>query len=165
MEWKIIKDFENYEVSTNGDVRSKSREGTKGGIIRPFFDRRKGGYLKVHIYKNGKQYQPLIHTLVARAFLPRIEGKTEVNHINGVKTDNRVSNLEWCSRKENINHAYENQLRKTRKVGQYKNGELIATYRSCHYASKQTNIQYCSIYWCLKGVYKHAGGYEWQYLH
>lgn len=164
MEWKIIKNFENYEVSTNGDVRSKPREGTKGGIIKPFFVRKNNGYLKVHIYQNGKQYQPLIHTLVARAFLPRIEGKTEVNHINGVKTDNRVSNLEWCSRKENINHAYENQLRKTRKVGQYKNGELIATYRSCHYASKQTKIPFPSIWLVLNKKGKSAGGYQWKYI-
>lgn len=164
MIWKAIKGFENYEINTNGDVRSKRRSGAKGGIIKPFFDRKNNGYLKVHIYKNGKQYQPFVHRIVAETFLPMVVGKPEVNHKDGVKTNNNVDNLEWCSRKENINHSYEHQLRKTKKVGQFKDGKLIATYRSCHYAYVKTGIQCASIYWCIGGIFKQAGGYEWKYV-
>ena len=66
-QWKPIKDFENlYEISNLGNVRSYFREGTKGGSLKVFSDKR---YFKVHLYKNGKQYQPYVHRLVANAFL------------------------------------------------------------------------------------------------
>lgn len=162
--WKAIKGFDNYEISNLGNAKSKPREGTKGGIVKPFFDRKNNGYLKVHLYKNGVQYQPFIHRLVAETFLPKINGKTEVNHKNGIKTDNRVDNLEWCNRKENINHSLDMGLKNLKKVGQFKNGKLIATYRSCHYASVKTNIQYATIYRCLMGIFKQAGGFEWRYM-
>lgn len=164
MKWKTIKGFENYEVNTCGDIRSKPRTGTKGGIIKPFFGKKNGDYLKVHIYNNGKQYQPFVHRIVAETFLPKIKGKTEVNHINGIKIDNEISNLEWVSRSENMIHANESGLIKRKKVGQYKNGELIAVFSNCHRASTMTNIQYASIYRCLGGVFKQAGGYEWKYM-
>ena len=162
--WKIIDNFENYEVSNLGNVRSKPRFGTKGGIIKPFMDRKNNGYLKVHIHRNGKQYQPHIHRLVAQAFLPKIDGKNEINHINGIKTDNRVENLEWCNRKDNIEHSIENGLRKMKQVAQIKNGEIICIYRSMNQASIKTNIQYKTIYYCCIGIYKQAGGYEWKLL-
>jgi len=162
--WKTITNFENYEVSNLGNVRSKRRCGAKGGLIKPFFDRKDNGYYKVHLYVNGKQFQPFLHRLVAQEFLPKVEGKKEINHINGIKIDNNVSNLEWCSRSENIIHAIDMGLRKIRKVQQLKNGVAINTFRSMHQASKLTGIQYATIYWCMAGIYKQAGGYEWKYV-
>lgn len=163
MEWKQIKDFDNYMVSTNGEIMSKSRNGTKGGIIKPFFDRKENGYLKVHLYKNGKQYQPFVHRIVAETFIPKIDGKNEVNHINGNKKDNRVENLQWCSRSENMLHANEKGLIGRKRVVQMKNGTIIKIYPNCHRASKETGIFYAMLYWCLNGVFHSAGGYEWYY--
>lgn len=163
MEWKVIKDFENYEVSTNGEIRSKPREGTKGGILKPFFDRKNNGYLKVHLYKNGKQYQPFIHRIVGETFLPKIDGKTEINHKNGIKKDNRVDNLEWCSRSENMLHANEKGLIGRKRVVQLKDGVVIKIFPNAHRAAKETKIQYHTIYWCLCGIFKQAGGFEWYF--
>jgi hypothetical protein len=60
--------------------------------------------------KKGKRREITIHRLVAETFLPKIAGKTCVNHIDGVKTNNRIDNLEWCTRKENNLHAYRTGL-------------------------------------------------------
>lgn len=160
-QWKPIKDFENlYEVSNQGNVRSAFREGTKGGLLKVFSDKR---YYKVHLYKNGKQYQPYVHRLVAAAFLDKVDGKTEINHKNGNKLDNRVDNLEWCSRSENIQHAYKLGLRKTKKVVQLKEGKIIKKFNNMRQASLETNICYVGIYWCVNGIRNSAGGFEWRF--
>lgn len=160
--WKDISGFEGlYQVSNLGRIKSTFREGTKGGIIKQFVINH---YLKVNLHKQGKSHFIYTHRLVALAFVPNPENKPQINHINGRKHDNRSVNLEWVTSAENLEHALNTGLRKTKKVGQYKNGELIATYRSCHYASKQTNVQYHTIYYCLGGIFKQAGGYEWKYV-
>lgn len=65
-----------------------------------------GGYLRVNLL--GKTHK--VHRLVAQAFIPNPENKSTVNHINGIKTDNRVDNLEWATRSENTRHAFDNGL-------------------------------------------------------
>lgn len=65
----------------------------------------KTGYPYISMTINGKHYNKMVHRLVAITFIPNPENKPEVNHINGVKTDYRIENLEWCTRKENVQHA------------------------------------------------------------
>ena len=65
---------------------------------------------KISCKRKGKYKRVLIHRLVAVAFITNPSEKAEVNHINGNKLDNRVENLEWVSREENIRHAYDNGL-------------------------------------------------------
>jgi hypothetical protein len=96
--WLPIVDYENYEVSDLGRIQSLARHGTKGGIMNKFIHRL--GYEYVYLYKNKKQKKFYIHRLVLQTFLP-IEENKEVNHMNHIKTDNRLCNLEWCSRSEN----------------------------------------------------------------
>lgn len=109
--WKPIAGYEGlYEVSDLGRVKSlvdkngRSRE----LILKPVKNR--GGYLVVNLYKNGVRKDCYIHRLVALAF---VEGynlfKSEINHINEDKSDNRANNLEWCDRKQNLNHGTRNQ--------------------------------------------------------
>lgn len=104
---EIWKEFiPDYEVSTLGRVRSfKSKEPR---ILKPQAER--NGYLRVTIRINGKDKMFSIHRLVARTFIPKPEGKRIVNHINGIKTDNRVENLEWVTYSENLLHAYHTGL-------------------------------------------------------
>ena len=64
------------------------------------------GYLRVRVKDNGKKKHKYIHRLVAETFLSNPHSYTEVNHRNGDKSDNRVENLEWCSRSQNLKHAY-----------------------------------------------------------
>ena len=69
------------------------------------------GYEKITLTIDGVQYQKLIHRLVAELYIPKLKDKNQVNHINGIKSDNRVENLEWCNNSENQIHAHLNGLK------------------------------------------------------
>lgn len=120
--WKPVVGFESsYEVSSIGRVRSKTRliKKKKGiGAVFPskYFKFRKDshGYYKVVFNHEGERKNTMIHRVVAEAFLDNPNNYPVVNHINGVKTDNRVENLEWCTFEHNSNHAIEIGLKKTK---------------------------------------------------
>ena len=101
MEWKTIAN--GYQVSTTGEVKSLKYKTPR--ILKSQLGR--DGYLRVDLTINGKAKHYPIHRLVAQAFLPNPGNKPEVNHRNGVKTDNRVENLEWVTHAENKRHAYD----------------------------------------------------------
>lgn len=116
--WKTVKGFEDYEVSNLGKVRSKDRYRNypngkrfhKGKILK--YSINPVGYRRVHITKNKKPYHRSVARLVAIAFIPnKIPERIFVNHKNGDKSDNSVSNLEWCTQSENEKHAYKNKLK------------------------------------------------------
>jgi len=102
-EWKTIKDFPDYEVSDWGRVRSLKFGKEK--ILKPGKDN--GGYLRINLCKNGKQYTKKVHRLVLETFNP-IENmdKLQANHIDGNKENNYIGNLEWMTCSENHKHAY-----------------------------------------------------------
>lgn len=101
-QWHSI-DIEGYEVSTLGRVRSFRRQ-AQGRIIKPRIDR--WGYLFVRFELAGKHRpERFVHRLVALAFIPNPHNKPQVNHINGVKLDCQVKNLEWVTTHENNAHA------------------------------------------------------------
>ena len=121
--WKDVVGYEGiYEVSNKGRVRthkdkvswSKRFKKWKHWKQRYLKDKTPNGRdARVALWKDGKQKYFLVHRLVAFAFIPRIEGKDCINHIDGNPKNNNVSNLEWCNYKENINHAFENGLSTT----------------------------------------------------
>jgi len=108
--WKIVRDFPNYMISNMGRIkRIKYGRGTTiGKILTPCISNE---YLNIRISKNGKQYTKKIHRLVLENFNP-VENmdKLQCNHINGVKTDNRLENLEWTTQSGNMKHAYKTGL-------------------------------------------------------
>lgn len=105
--WRKIPGYESsYEASNLG--RIKSNLGLKDRIMKQSL--KKMGYFHVDLYKKGVPYTTSVHRIVALTFIENKEEKEQVNHKNGVKTDNRVENLEWCSREENIKHAFINKL-------------------------------------------------------
>lgn len=110
--WKDIKGYEGlYQVSNLGRVKSLEQPAKpgSGNHARPEVIlklRNRLGYSVIGLYKNTKQKYHSVNRLVAQAFIPNPENKSETNHINGIKNDNRVENLEWCTRSENINHSY-----------------------------------------------------------
>ena len=98
--FKPIKGYEGlYEVSNLGNIKGLKRN----IILKPFCD--PSGYNGVVLCKDGKVTFKYIHRLIAMDFIPNLENKPQVNHINGVKNDNRIENLEWCTHKENAIHA------------------------------------------------------------
>lgn len=117
-EWRPVVGFEGlYEVSNDGKVRSLTRDRKCGISGVHHYDGRElklshdaYGYLQCALSNCGKTKKAKVHRLVAEAFIPSIAGKTHVNHINGIKTDNCVENLEWCDIAENNRHAYETGL-------------------------------------------------------
>lgn len=116
-EYKDIKGFEKlYQVSNFGDVYTKPRSIDMGKYIKAHDGYKKthqvlpSGYCQVNLWKNNKQKQMYIHRLVAIAFIPNPLNYKEVNHKNGIKTDNKVENLEWCSSIQNKLHAKKNGL-------------------------------------------------------
>jgi len=97
---KLIPNYPNYSVTKDGNViNNKTNRELKRGIDS-------GGYCRVGLFNKGKVKFFLIHRLVASAFLNNLENKYEVNHIDGIKTNNNLLNLEWATRSENMKHAY-----------------------------------------------------------
>lgn len=102
-----VKGYEGfYSITKDGRIWSH----WKNGWMTPRFN--KQGYPIAVLNGRRKARYPRIHNLVAQAFIPNPEGKPEINHKNGIKTDNRVGNLEWCTRRENVLHSYRVGLRK-----------------------------------------------------
>lgn len=113
--WKEIKDYEGYfEVSNLGNFRSKDRIiGYKTpGIFRKYPGKNlktesiMEGYTRIVLMKEHKRKRFMCHRLVAETFIPNPENKPYINHINGIKYDNRVSNLEWVTQSENELHSF-----------------------------------------------------------
>lgn len=116
-EWENIAGLSGYQCSDHGRVRSvdrivlHGRTGTamrKGYVLKLQVDR--GGYLR-HGIKASFGVTPLVHRLVAIAFIPNPENKPQVNHKDGDKQNNNIINLEWTTIRENVQHAYDNNLK------------------------------------------------------
>ena len=103
--WKTIVGFENYSISNKGQVRNDLTR----RILSTF---PVGGYLMVNLMANGSKKLVYVHRLVGQAFVDNPNDYKEINHINGKKDDNLPDNLEWCTRSENIKHAYATSLMK-----------------------------------------------------
>lgn len=160
---EVWKNFcEGYQVSNKGRVKSVKNGREKLLAVRPMHK----GYLQVHISVNGKARMLRVHRLVAKAFIPNTENKQEVNHINGIKTDNRVENLEWCTPSENVRHAYESGRHGTRAKAIVQcdmQGAQIKEWDSATEAERHTNISHSSIAKVCRGKARQAGGFRWRY--
>ncbi len=123
--WSLITGSD-YYTSNLGRIKNK-----KGAILKGHIHR--GGYIRIDFNINGNCTQSYLHRLVAEAFIPNPENKPFVNHINGIKTDNRLDNLEWVTSKENANRkVFPNSGRsRSRKVVQIGlNGNIVRIWDS-----------------------------------
>jgi hypothetical protein len=101
--WKEIENYEGlYKVSNNGKIINKNSFISEGWVNNSY------GHRKVRLFKNGKHKDFYLHRLVAKAFIVNINNKPCVNHIDSNPSNNNITNLEWCTQKENIEHAVKN---------------------------------------------------------
>jgi len=105
--WKVLKHYPQYEVSSHARFR-KIEENGKMFLVQTSYNLQ--GYVQVAPTCNGIRKTLRLHRLVAEAFIPPIEGKLQVNHIDGDKENNFPNNLEWCTASENIQHAFDTGL-------------------------------------------------------
>lgn len=186
--WKDIKGYEGlYQVSTLGRVKSLNKIIVdKNGKERKYPERImsqqkfRTGYFGVKLYRNNTNKRKLVSRLVALTFIPNPNNFPYINHINGIKTDNRVENLEWCTPSYNVQHAWSkglnimdtkrlnknrnNGMKTAKKVEQYsKDNKKIQEFNSLREAERITRIRYDHISECCKGTAKTAGGYLWKY--
>jgi hypothetical protein len=157
--WIEINEYKNlYEVSTFGNIRSKTQ------TLKPFKNSK--GYLYVNLCRLGKRETISVHRLVAKAFINNPFNKPQINHIDGIKTNNHYTNLEWVTNGENTKHAYNNNLKQPTGLAviQYdKNNNMIDEFGSILNASKITGVGHMSIRKCCNNERKSAGGFIWKY--
>lgn len=155
--WKDIKDNESYSVSTKGRIYS-----TLSHIMVSTKSKR-GGYPSCRL--KDKSFK--VHQLVAKAFIKNPNDKPAVNHIDGNKENNVVSNLEWMTIKENNKHAIDNGLititkRKVKQIDM--DGKLIKIHDTIRGAGKATGIDSGGIAKVCKGTRQSAGGFKWEFV-
>lgn len=181
--WKDIPDYDGkYQISNYGRVKRLKRNvfvrvlGKTVEISTPKILKLnlvKSGYLYITITANNTKRTLKIHRLVAEVFIPNPNDLPEVNHIDGNKENNCVDNLEWCTHKENIQHALKNNLLNDRsgnnnanckKINQYdSDGNFIKLWNSIYEITKETGFERHGITRCCTSKSKTYKGYIWKY--
>ena len=149
-----------YSVSTEGEVRKD----TTNYILSQSSQQ---DYKFVTLLINGQQKRMRVHRMVAMTFIENPDNKPYVNHINGIRYDNNVENLEWVTQSENIQHAVRTGLMQNgrkKAVIQYNlNGDRMATFESASEAARQTGGSQSKITMCCRRQRDSANDYQWRY--
>lgn len=179
MSFVEIKGYEGlYSISREGVVKFHNKvKGATGdnfvpeGILRQ--QKKRGGRLVAKLLKNGKAKYWQVHRLVALHFIPNPENKPQVNHIDGNPSNNHVTNLEWATPSENVNHAFRIGLMKGVKgkdrwqskpvVMLDLQGNELEKFESISQASKKFGYHKGNIISCCKGRYEQCYGFKWAY--
>ena len=158
-QWKtvIIDGKEtHFQISSYGRLLNlKTQHWKHKGIIKPR-KHNKSGYYRYTLSIDNVQTDYYVHRLVAQAFIPNPDNKPEVNHKDGDKSNNKVSNLEWATPKENMQHAFKHELVSTAKpcMVYELDGTFVGRYESISEAARQLNVQY------LDTQYGQSSGYQ-----
>lgn len=183
--WRDIKGYEGiYQVSSEGRIKSLRRVDKSNHIVNEKIKDtivNKYGYEMVTLWLNGSCKTLRVHRLVAEAFIPNPENKPCIDHINTIKTDNRVVNLKWASSKENCNNPiskqhlsnalkgntnskYGKMHHNSKKVYQYdKEGNFIREWDTVSDVARQLGVSQGNISSCCMGLRCTAYGFIWKY--
>lgn len=175
-EWRDIAGYEGlYQISNLGRVKSLNRmiNGSYGSkkvikcrMLRPVDNSK--GYKCVLLCKDGKKCRTYIHHIVAQAFVANPDKCSEVNHKDEDKSNNRADNLEWCTRRYNVNYGTARERITNNMTGPYKSKQVICVetgivYASSMEAERKTGASHSNIIKCCLGKQKTTGGYHWKY--
>lgn len=165
-EWKDIPEFEGYQVSNLGRIKSLERINVLGRrvkekILKPLISR--NGYYLIGLYKNSIQKFYYVHRLVWIAFNGQIPEGYEINHLNEVKSNNRLENLNLVTHKENINFGTRTE-KCSKSVLQFTLEDiLIKEYPSINQVARETGFSQGNICACCNGKRKTAYNFKWKY--
>ena len=155
-----IEGFENYEVSNLGKVRNIK----SGRIIKPQLTH--NGYLVHALCENNKRKNLYLHRIIATAFIDNPGEKPQVNHIDENKLNNDLSNLEWCTERENLIHGTRTKRvaeKLSQKVIQLDlNDNILNVFKSMGQAERETGVPRSGISACCNGKRKSAGRFKWR---
>lgn len=160
---KPITGFPGYLIDEDGNI-TIAKTGAKLKC-----QTKKTGYVETCLHDEDGAHYLLLHRLVAKEFCEGYEDGKEVNHIDGDKQNNRASNLEWVSHRDNLRHAYESGLRKDDVTPRRVRGTNIETgeqydFPSIYVAARFLGISQGNICMCCKGQRPAASGYFWEYV-
>ena len=166
--YKPILGLDGYFAGSDGKIYSQKSKGFLA--LKPYTN--KSGYYIISI----KRHTFILHRLVAQTFIPNPDNLPEVNHKNGVKTDNNIKNLEWCTRLENTRHSFRELGRKSSMTGrigkkspyskiiqQIKDDKVIKEFFGAHDVERKLGIKHQNISFCCRNRNRTAGGYYWRY--
>ncbi len=164
--WKDVIGYEGlYRVSNKANVKGLKRN----AIVKSHLSNK--GYFRINLCKNGISRSFSVHRLMAIAFIPNPENKKEVNHINEIRNDNILDNLEWVTKSENLNHGtalYRRSLKAingkaSKPVNQYSlDNKFIKRFPSISEAQRNGFTLIC-ISKCCRGIRNKHAGFKWQY--
>jgi hypothetical protein len=156
--WKDVKGYKGlYKINREGVVINK-----RGKVVGTELSQR--GYVRVRLYKNNVKKNHKVHRLVAQAFIPNPRRLSQIDHINGDKTDNRVQNLRWMDNRENNNAFKSEHLNKQPVVIIGCFGEILRYFSSLREAASAIGVSRHGISAACRGLQKTSGGYSWRFV-